>query len=109
MTSHRYSPSQLRRPPTHPGAMLREDVLPALGLSVTRAAADLGVSRQVLHAILAEKAGISPEMALKLGRFCGDGAEVWLRMQAAHDLWHARRRLGRRLHAVPERHSALRA
>jgi len=61
------------RPPTHPGAILREDVLPALDLSVSQAARDLRISRQGLHRILAEEAGISPEMALKVGRLCGAG------------------------------------
>ncbi len=97
------------RAPTHPGAILREDVLPALELSVSGAAADLGVSRQALHKILSEKAAISPEMALKLGRLCGDGPHIWLRMQAAHDVWHARKRVGRSLNKVPERHKELAA
>jgi len=102
MTS--YPARRPNRPPTHPGAILREDVLPALRLSVVQAARDLGISRQVLHGILGERVSISPEMALKLGRLCGDGPDVWLRMQAAHDLWRARRKLGRKLNAVPERH-----
>jgi addiction module HigA family antidote len=100
-----YPARRPQRPPTHPGAILREDVLPALRVSVAQAARDLGISRQVLHQILAERVSISPEMALKLGRFCGDGPDIWLRMQAAYDLWRARRRLGARLNAVPERHA----
>jgi addiction module HigA family antidote len=72
--------------PTHPGALLREEVLPALRYSVTRAAKGLGVSRQTLHAIVAEKASVTPEMALRLGRFCGNGPGLWLRMQQEHDL-----------------------
>jgi len=54
------------RMPTHPGAVLREDVLPALGVTVVRAAADLGVTRQTLHRILSESSAISPEMALRV-------------------------------------------
>jgi len=76
-------------PPTHPGALLREEVLPSLRLSVARAARGLGVSRQTLHAIVSEKAGITPEMALRLGKFCGNGPELWLRMQQAYDLHRA--------------------
>ena len=89
------------RPPTHPGAILREDVLRALGLSVSEAARQLGVTRQTLHRIMAEKAGISPEMAVRLGRFCGNGPGLWLRMQQAYDLWHAERELGPALERIP--------
>jgi antitoxin HigA-1 len=91
--------------PAHPGTILREDVLPALELTVTEAARQLGVSRQALHAILAERAAVSPEMAVRLGRFCGNGPELWLRMQVAHDLWQAERKLGREIEKIP-RHSA---
>ncbi len=59
--------------PTHPGAILRETVLPALGLTVSEAARQLRVSRQTLHAILAERSAVTPEMAVRLGRFCGNG------------------------------------
>jgi addiction module HigA family antidote len=91
--------------PVHPGAILREDVLPTLGLSVTEAARQLGVSRQMLHSILRERSGVSPEMAVRLGRFCGNGAGIWLRMQAAHDLWHAERKLRAEVRKIP-RHAA---
>jgi addiction module HigA family antidote len=72
MTDHEASQPPAMRP-THHGANLREDVLPALGLSVAEAARQLRVSRQMLHAILAERSAVSPEMALRLGRFCGNG------------------------------------
>ncbi len=87
--------------PTHPGAVLREDVLPALGLPVLRAAEALGVSRQALHAILAERAGVTPEMALRLGKFCGNGPGLWLRMQQAHDLWQAEQAMAETIAAIP--------
>lgn len=77
------------RPPVHPGAILREDVLPALGMPVAVAAAHLGITRQTLHRVLAGTATVSPEMALRLGKFCGNGPGLWLRMQSAYDLWHA--------------------
>ena len=79
--------------PTHPGEILREDVLSALEMSVAEAAEALNVSRQTLHRILAGTMAVSPEMAVRLGKFCGNGPELWLRMQAAYDLWHAEKRL----------------
>lgn len=87
--------------PSHPGAILREDVFPALGLSVAEAARQLRVSRQMLHAILAERSAVSPEMAVRLGKFCSNGAGFWLRMQAAHDLWHAERKLRDEVRQIP--------
>ncbi len=88
-------------PPTHPGQILREDVLPAVGLSVSEAARQLGVSRQTLHRIMAGTHGITPEMAVRLGRFCGNGPGLWLRMQQAFDLWHAERRLRDQIERIP--------
>jgi addiction module HigA family antidote len=90
------------RPPTHPGQVLKEDVLPALGLSVSEAARRLRVTRQTLHRVLAGTSGVTPEMALRLGRFCGNGPGVWLRMQQAYDLWHAERRLGNEIARIPK-------
>ncbi len=81
------------RKPTHPGAILREDVLPDLGMSVSAFARNLGVSRQTLHAVLAERSGISPEMALRLGALLGNGAQLWVDMQSRHDLWQAEDKL----------------
>lgn len=92
--------------PAHPGAILRDDILPALNLTVSEAARQLGVSRQMLHSILAERSAVSPEMAVRLGRFCGNGAAFWLRMQAAHDLWHAERKLRGEIHKIPEHTAA---
>lgn len=85
------------RPPTHPGEFLREITLPATGESVMSAAKKLGVSRQLLHRILAERAPITPEMALRLGRFCGNGPGLWLAMQQAYDLWHAEKAMRKTL------------
>ncbi|MBF0270159.1 MAG: HigA family addiction module antidote protein [Alphaproteobacteria bacterium] len=90
-----------KRCPTHPGVLLREEVLPALGLSVTEAAQKLGVARQTLHRILAESASISPEMALRLGKFCGNGPDLWLNMQTAHDLWKAKQKMAKIIAAIP--------
>ena len=95
-----------KRPPTHPGEVLGKDVLPALGTSVRDAAAQLGVTRQTLHRILAKKQPVTPEMAVRLGKFCGNGPTVWLRLQVAYDLWHAEKRLRRELARIPERRPA---
>jgi addiction module HigA family antidote len=83
----------LNRPPTHPGEVLREDVLPALELSVSEAARRLGISRQQLHRVLACTHPITTEMALRIGKFAGNGPGLWLRMQQAYDLWHAGKRM----------------
>jgi antitoxin HigA-1 len=94
------------RPPTHPGEVLREDVLPAVGISVAQAARDLLVSRQYLHKILRGEAPVTPDMAVELGKLVGNGPGLWLRMQQAHDLWHAERRLAPELKKIPTRQAA---
>ena len=83
----------LKRPPLHPGEILREDVLPSLELSVSEAARRLGISRQQLHRVLACTYPITTEMALRIGKFAGNGPGIWLRMQQAYDLWHAEQRM----------------
>ena len=81
--------------PPHPGLTLRDDVLPALGISVTAAAEQLGVTRPALSRVLNARAAISPEMALRieawLGIENGGSASVWLSQQGAYDLWKARK------------------
>jgi addiction module HigA family antidote len=81
------------RRPTHPGAVLREDVLPATVLSVSELARRLRMSRQSLHRILAEEQPVSPATALKLARLLNTTPDVWLNMQRAVDLWEESRRL----------------
>ena len=73
-------------PPIHPGEIIREDILPETGLSVTLAAKALGVSRQMLHDILAERKPLSAIMCLKIARLFGSSPETWMRLQAAYDL-----------------------
>jgi addiction module HigA family antidote len=73
-------------PPVHPGEIIKEDILPSTGLSVTAAARALGVSRQMLHEILAERKPLSAVMCLKISRLFGGSPEVWMRLQAAYDL-----------------------
>jgi antitoxin HigA-1 len=94
------------RQPTHPGAILREDVLPALKLSVVGAAAKLGVSRQMLHRVLAERAAMTPEMAVRVGKLCGNGPQFWLAMQQEHDLWQAERDLADQVARIPTMRAA---
>ena len=79
------------RCPTHPGAVLREDVLPAVNRAKTEIADLLGISRQQLNAILREKKPISPAVAVRLGKLFGNGPGLWVRMQGAYDTWHAER------------------
>ncbi|TCZ61267.1 HigA family addiction module antitoxin [Roseicella aquatilis] len=95
-----------RMRPPHPGETLREDVLPALGVSVTAAARELGISRQMLHAILAERAPVTAEMAVRLGKWCGNGPHLWLAMQRDHDLAEASARLAATVAAIPTRTEA---
>jgi addiction module HigA family antidote len=80
--------------PSHPGETLKEDVLPTLGLSVTEAAAQLGVTRVALSRVLNGRAAISPEIALRiegwLGIENGGRADTWIAQQASYDLWRAR-------------------
>ena len=83
----------LKRPPVHPGEIVREEVLPALGLSVSEAARRLRVSRQKLHRILACTHSITTEMALRMGKLAGNGPGLWLRMQQNYDLWHTEQSL----------------
>ncbi|MFZ5914825.1 MAG: HigA family addiction module antitoxin [Pseudomonadota bacterium] len=73
-------------PPVHPGEILKHDILPEAGLSVTAAAKALGISRQMLHDILAGRKPLSAVMCLKLSRLFGSTPEFWMRLQAAHDL-----------------------
>lgn len=86
--------------PPHPGEILKEDVLPDLGLSVTAAAEALQVSRVALSRVLNGRAAVSADMALRLGDWLGNGAEIWLRMQSAHDLWVASRRKRPHIRAI---------
>ena len=80
--------------PTHPGAVLRETVLQnLLGITKSEFAKKLGVSRQTLYVLLAERTGVSAEMALRLGTLLGNGSHFWLDMQAQFDMWHAQAKL----------------
>ena len=78
--------------PPHPGEIIRALCLEPLELTVTDAAAALGVSRKTWSAILNGRAGISPEMAVRLSMAFGTSAESWLNLQTQYDLWHAEKR-----------------
>lgn len=75
--------------PPHPGEILKEDVLPDLGLTVTEAADQLGVARVTLSRMINGNAAISAEMAIRLAQWLGGNPETWLRAQVQYDLWHA--------------------
>ena len=81
--------------PPHPGEIVRSECLEPLGLTVTRAAQGLGVTRQALSDLVNEKAGVSVEMAIRLSQAFGSTPEVWLGMQTAYELWQARGRAAR--------------
>ncbi|WP_136524341.1 HigA family addiction module antitoxin [Geomonas ferrireducens] len=87
-------------PPTHPGAMLREDFLPDYGLTAGALAGTLGVSRQTINELLRERRAVSPGMALRLSRFFGNSPEFWLNAQRAVDLWQAEKDLAKELAAI---------
>ena len=80
---------QMRRRPTHPGEMLREDFLPDYGLTAAGLASAIGVSRQSVNELLRGRRAVSPEMALRLGKLFGNSPEFWLNAQRAVDLWDA--------------------
>jgi addiction module HigA family antidote len=78
-----------------------EDVLPALALPRTEIARLLGISRQTLHAILTERSPVTPEMALRLGKLCGNGPELWLNLQTRYDLDRLRKAKRHEIAAIP--------
>ena len=89
MTKRRPILPDPRREPSHPGGLLRRTVLPELNRPMTEIARSLGISRQLLYSIVNEKAPVTPEVAVRLGKLCGNGPRLWVNMQANYDLWHA--------------------
>ena len=85
----------------HPGELLREEILPALARPNTEIAKLLGVSRQTLYDILDEKQPVTPIMALRLGKLCGNGPDLWLNLQKRYDLERAEQELGEKIAAIP--------
>ncbi len=87
--------------PMHPGELLREDVLPALDRPKTELAKLLGVSRQTLYDILEEKQPVTPAMALRIGKLCGNGPDLWLNLQRRFDLARAESELKDEISRIP--------
>jgi antitoxin HigA-1 len=85
----------------HPGELLREEILPALDRSRTEIAKLLGVSRQTLYDVLREKQPVTPVMALRLGKLCGNGPDLWLNLQKRYDLHQAQQELGEKIKNIP--------
>lgn len=95
-----YRAIEPNRAPSHPGLLLKE-ALPALKLSQTKAAKLLGVSRQTLNNVMSGRTAVTPALALKMGKLCGNGPNIWLAMQTKHDLWHTRKAIKRELDKIP--------
>ena len=92
--------------PVHPGAILRLDVLPAIGKSVPQMAHDIGISRQHLHDIVKERKPVTAETALRLGKYLGNGPEIWSALQCRYDLAMAEKRMAEELEAIPKAEAA---
>ncbi len=96
----------IKRRPSHPGEMLREDFMPDYELSVSALAKALGVSRQSINELIRERRAISPQMAIRLGRLFGNSAEFWLNAQRAVDLWEANQTLKSEVATIRPLHAA---
>lgn len=95
-----YKRQAIKRPPTHPGAILREDVLPGLSISKADFARSIKVSRQMLYDILNEPRPITVPMALRLGKALGNGPNVWIRMQQEYELFYSAQRMSDELDEI---------
>lgn len=84
--------SKMKRRPTHPGKIIKEDYLKPLSMSITEMAGTLGISRKTLSKIINERGAITPDMALRLARAFDTTPELWLNLQNNHDLWQAEHR-----------------
>jgi len=89
METETTAPARPAFAPAHPGEVLREDVLPALGISKAAFAAHLGISRNTLYKLLNEEQPVTLDLALRLGKALGNGARFWLALQAQRDIWEA--------------------
>ena len=87
--------------PTHPGEILREDVLPALGQPKAAIARALRVSRHTLYELLAERQPVTPQMAHRLGKLLGNGPGLWLRMQSNYDLLKTEPEMAKEIELIP--------
>jgi addiction module HigA family antidote len=96
-----YDRGAVTRAPTHPGAILREDVLPALGVTKAEFARNIHVSRQMLYDILNESRPVTTAMALRLGKVLGNGPNVWIGMQQKYDLFYTAQDMAEELDEMP--------
>ncbi len=90
--------------PTHQGILFGEDFLPALDggwRTISEIARLHGVTRQTLHRLMAGRTAVTPEIAVRLGKLCGNGPNLWLNTQARYDAWAATKRLGKELDKIP--------
>jgi addiction module HigA family antidote len=87
--------------PMHPGELLRKEILPAIDRPKTEIARLLGVSCQTLYDILEKRQPVTPLMALRLGKLCGNGPDLWLNLQKRYDLQRAEQKLGDKINAIP--------
>jgi addiction module HigA family antidote len=99
-----YDRGVVTRAPTHPGAILRDDVLPALNISKAAFARTIHVSRQMLYDILNEQRPITTAMALRLGKVLGNGPNVWAGMQQNYDLYHVAKTMADELEQMQVMH-----
>lgn len=98
--------TRMKRRPTHPGEMLREDFLPDYGLTVSRLAEEVGVSRQSINELLLGRRAVSPKMSLRLARLFGNSPEFWLNAQRAVDMWDAAQAIKKELAQIKPLRSA---
>jgi len=96
-----YERGVVTRAPTHPGAILREDVLPALGISKAEFARNINISRPMLYDILNESRPITTAMALRLGKVLGNGPNIWIGMQQNYDLFYVAQEMATELDEMP--------
>jgi addiction module HigA family antidote len=103
MAEYLVEPKSRTRPPVHPGVIFGEEIMPGLRArrTVGEIARLLGVSRATLHRLMAGEIAMSPEMAARIGKLVGNGAGLWLRLQAKYDEWEATRRLAKELSGIP--------
>lgn len=95
-----YKAGEIKRPPLHPGEILGGILRDNGNISVRAAAAAIELSHVALNDVVRGKAAITPDMALRIGAYLGNGPDIWLRMQAGFDLWHARKKLGAALDRI---------
>lgn len=88
--------------PTHPGLLLKAEILPHLGKSMVEIAEALGISRKMLYKLTTGESGVSAEMALRLAKLLGTRPEFWLNLQAAYDLWQVRPAIADEIERIPQ-------